>query len=183
VIGKALGGGVPIGVFIARKDLIPKDLESEAWHMLTFMNQPLAAAAGLAVLDIMEKEKLSDRARKLGAEATERFRDLARRYDVIGDVRGPGLFIGVDFVEDRHTKAPATAACRKAWEFALDHGLITQFGGFGGNVYKFKPPLTTPQADFDRMLEISDDVVAFIQQEVDQQRKKVAVVVPASVGD
>jgi 4-aminobutyrate aminotransferase-like enzyme len=183
VIGKALGGGVPIGAFIARKDLIPKGLESEAWHMLTFMNQPLAAAAGLAVLDIMEKEKLADRARKLGAEATERFRDLARRYDVIGDVRGPGLFIGVDFVENRHTKAPATAACCKAWEFALDHGLITQFGGFGSNVYKFKPPLTTPQADFDRMLEISDDVVAFIQKEVDQQRKKAAVQVPASVGD
>jgi 4-aminobutyrate aminotransferase-like enzyme len=183
VIGKALGGGVPIGALIARKDLIPQGLESEAWHMLTFMNQPLAAAAGIAVLDIMEKEKLADRARTLGTQATERFRDLARRYDVIGDVRGPGLFIGVDFVEDRQTKAPATAACRKAWEFALDRGLITQFGGFGSNVYKFKPPLTTPQADFDRMLEISDDVVAFIQQEVHQQRKKVAVVVPASVGD
>jgi 4-aminobutyrate aminotransferase / (S)-3-amino-2-methylpropionate transaminase / 5-aminovalerate transaminase len=183
VIGKALGGGVPIGAFTTRKDLIPKGLESEAWHMLTFMNQPLAAAAGLAVLDILEKEKLADRARKLGAEATARFRDLARRYDVIGDVRGPGLFIGVDFVENRQTKAPATAACRKAWGYALDQGLITQFGGFGSNVYKFKPPLTTPQADFDRMLEISDDVVAFIQKEVDQHRKKIAVQVPANVAD
>jgi 4-aminobutyrate aminotransferase-like enzyme len=183
VIGKALGGGVPIGAFTTRKDLIPKGLESEAWHMLTFMNQPLAAAAGLAVLDILEKEKLADRARKLGAEATARFRDLARRYDVIGDVRGPGLFIGVDFVENRQTKAPATAACRKAWGYALDQGLITQFGGFGSNVYKFKPPLTTPQADFDRMLEISDEVVAFIQKEVDQQRRKTAVQVPANVGD
>jgi 4-aminobutyrate aminotransferase-like enzyme len=183
VIGKALGGGVPIGAFITRKDLIPKGLESEAWHMLTFMNQPLAAAAGLAVLDILEKEKLGDRARKLGAEATARFRDLARRYDVIGDVRGPGLFLGVDFVENRQTKAPATAACRKAWGYALDQGLITQFGGFGSNVYKFKPPLTTPQADFDRMLEISDDVVAFIQKEVDQHRKKIAVQVPANVAD
>jgi 4-aminobutyrate aminotransferase-like enzyme len=65
VIGKALGGGVPIGAFTTRKDLIPKGLESEAWHMLTFMNQPLAAAAGLAVLDILEKEKLADRARKV----------------------------------------------------------------------------------------------------------------------
>jgi 4-aminobutyrate aminotransferase-like enzyme len=182
VIGKALGGGVPIGAFITRKDLIPKGLESEAWHMLTFMNQPLAAAAGLAVLDILDKKKLAERAGKLGAEATARFRDLARRYDVIGDVRGPGLFIGVDFVENRQTKTPATAACRKAWGYAMDQGLITQFGGFGSNVYKFKPPLTTPQADFDRMLEISDDVVAFIQKEVDQQRKKATVQVPANVG-
>ena len=174
VVGKALGGGVPIGAFITRRDLIPDGLELEGWHMLTFMNQPLSAAAALAVLDIMEKEKLAERARTLGAQATEKFRQLARRYDVIGDVRGPGLFIGVDFVEDRRTKTPATAACRKAWEFALDRGMITQFGGIGGNVLKFKPPLTTPPADFARMLEIAEDTVAFIQKEVDQQRNATA---------
>jgi 4-aminobutyrate aminotransferase-like enzyme len=171
VVGKALGGGVPIGAFVTSKGLIPEGLELEPWHMLTFMNQPLAAAAALAVLDIMEKEHLADRARTLGAQATERFGQLAKRFDVIGDVRGPGLFVGVDFVEDRRTKAPATAACRKGWEFALERGLITQFGGIGSNVLKFKPPLTTPQADFQRMLEIAEDTVAFIQHEVDQQRK------------
>jgi 4-aminobutyrate aminotransferase-like enzyme len=116
----------------------------------------------------------------LGAEATEFFRELSRRFDVIGDVRGPGLFIGVDFVEDRETKVPATGACRKAWEYALDHGLITQFGGIASNVLKFKPPLTTPEADFKRMLEISAETVAFIQKEVDQQRVNRAV--PASAG-
>jgi 4-aminobutyrate aminotransferase-like enzyme len=180
VAGKALGGGVPTGAFITRKDLIPEGLESEAWHMLTFMNQPLAAAAGLAVLDIVEKEKLAERARTLGAQATERFRQLARRFDVIGDVRGPGLFIGVDFVEDRGTKAPATAACRKAWEFALDRGLITQFGGIGGNVLKFKPPLTTPEADLEQMLEVAGETVGFIQREVEQQRKRTVAAEPAS---
>jgi 4-aminobutyrate aminotransferase-like enzyme len=172
IIGKALGGGVPIGAFITRKDLIPKGLESEPWHMLTFMNQPLAAAAALAVLGIVEKEKLADRARELGAQATEHFKQLAMRYEVIGDVRGPGLFVGIDFVEDRQTKTPATAACKKAWGFALDRGLITQFGGFGNNVLKLKPPLTTPHSEFDRMLDICEEVVAFIQQEVDQQQPK-----------
>jgi len=76
-------------------------------------------------------------------------------------------------------KTPATAACRKAWEFALDRGLITQFGGIGDNVLKFKPPLTTPPPDFARMLEIAEDTVAFIQKEVDQQRK--ATGDPASI--
>ena len=179
VVGKALGGGVPIGAFITRKELIPEGLELEPWHMLTFMNQPLSAAAALAVLDIVEKENLVERARSLGAQATENFRQLARRFDVIGDVRGPGLFIGVDFVEDRRTKAPATAACQKAWGFALDRGLITQFGSPAGNVLKFKPPLTTPQADFDRMLEIIEETVAFIQREVDRQRN--ATPEPASI--
>lgn len=178
-IGKALGGGVPIGAFLTRPELIPVGLESEPWHMLTFMNQPLAAAAGLAVLDVMEKEQLATRARDLGLQFSERMRWLAARYDVIGDVRGPGLFVGVDFVEDRGTKVPATAACRKAWEFALEKGLITQFGGFASNVYKFKPPLTTPLADFEQMLDISEEVVAFIQAEVDQQRKSSTMQVPA----
>ena len=169
VAGKALGGGVPIGVFITRKDLIPPNLEFDGWHMLTFMNQPLSAAAGLAVLDVAEKENLSERARALGAQATAFFQKLAGQFDVIGDVRGPGLFIGVDFVQDRHTKTPATAVCRKAWEFALERGLITQFGGLGSNVLKFKPPLTTPPEDFDRMLEIVAEIVAFIQTEVDRK--------------
>ena len=181
IAGKALGGGVPIGAFVTRKDLIPEGLESAAWHMLTFMNQPLAAAAGLAVLGIVEKEQLADRARKLGAQATERFLQLAKRYDIIGDVRGPGLFIGVDFVEDRQTKTPATAACKKAWEFAMDRGLITQFGGFGSNVLKFKPPLTTPAGEFEQMLDICEEVVAFIQQDVDKQRKAQTSDVTAAV--
>jgi len=183
IVGKALGGGFPIGAFLTRPELVPEGLESEPWHMLTFMNQPLAAAAALAVLDIIEKENLPKRARDLGAQFKEKFSDLSRRYEVIGDVRGPGLFIGVDFVEDRTTKAPATAACRKAWEFALDHGLITQFGGFASNVYKFKPPLTTPVEDFEKMLDISEDVVAFIQDEVDKHRKESSAAIPAAVGD
>jgi 4-aminobutyrate aminotransferase-like enzyme len=170
VAGKALGGGVPMGVMITRKGLIPEGMESEPWHMLTFMNQPLAAAAGLAVLDIVEEEHLVNRARDLGLEATARFQKMAERFDVIGDVRGPGLFIGVDYVEDRKTKAPATAACQLAWEYALDHGLITQFGGLSSNVLKFKPPLTTPAADFHKMLDICEEVTAFIQQEVEKTR-------------
>jgi 4-aminobutyrate aminotransferase-like enzyme len=181
VVGKALGGGVPIGAFITRRDLIPDGLESEPWHMLTFMNQPLAAVAGLAVLDIVQEEKLAERAHALGALAMQRFRDMADRFDVIGDVRGPGLFIGVDFVENRQTKVPATNACRKAWKLAVERGLILQFGGSAGNILKFKPPLTTPQADFERMLEISEEVIDFIQSEVNEQRRVPAIDVPTAL--
>lgn len=179
VVGKALGGGFPIGGFITRPDLVPGGMESEPWHMLTFMNQPLAAAAGLAVLAIAEKQDLAERARDLGAQATAYFKRLAARYEVIGDVRGPGLYVGVDFVESRCTKAPATEACRRAWDFALDNGLITQYGGAGGNVLKFKPPLTTPQAEFDQMLEIAGKVVAFIQREVDGNARAASAAVAA----
>jgi 4-aminobutyrate aminotransferase-like enzyme len=181
VVGKALGGGVPIGAFLTRRELIPEGLESEPWHILTFMNQPLAAAAALAVLDIAKTEKLAERAQSLGARSTERFRELAQTFDVIGDVRGPGLFIGVDFVESRATKAPATAACRRAWEYAMEKGLITQFGGPGANVLKFKPPLTTPESELERMLEIAGEVVAFIQKQVERKRADESSRVSAAV--
>ncbi|HYA51371.1 MAG TPA: aminotransferase class III-fold pyridoxal phosphate-dependent enzyme, partial [Streptosporangiaceae bacterium] len=132
VAGKALGGGVPIGVVAARADLIDEAIESEPWNILTFMNQPLAAAAGLAVLDIVAGERLAERAGELGARATERFRALAGRSAVIGDVRGPGLFVGIDYVLDAGTREPATAACADAWQYAARRGLLCQFGGIGG---------------------------------------------------
>ena len=96
---------------------------------------------------------------------------MSDRYEVIGDVRGPGLFIGVDFVLDRNTRLPATEACRQAWEYALQKGLITQFGGRGGNVLKFKPPLVVSEADLSQMLDITEDVTAFIQKHVDQHHR------------
>ena len=166
VAGKALGGGVPIGVVAARADLIDDAIESEPWNILTFMNQPLAAAAGLAVLDIVAEEHLAERARRLGARATERFRALAASSAVIGDVRGPGLFVGIDYVLDVGTKEPATAACADAWQYAARRGLLCQFGGIGGNVLKFKPPLTTPDEDFERMLGLVEDVTGFIEERV-----------------
>ena len=73
------------------------------------------------------------------------------------------------------------AACRKAWEFALDHGLITQFGGISSNVLKFKPPLTTPDGDFKQMLEISAEIVAFIQKEVEGRKVKAVAAETASL--
>ena len=96
----------------------------------------------------------------------ERFRALAGRSAVIGDVRGPGLFVGIDYVLDAGTKEPATAACADAWQYAARRGLLCQFGGIGGNVLKFKPPLTTPDDDFEQMLSLVEDVTGFIEERV-----------------
>jgi 4-aminobutyrate aminotransferase-like enzyme len=166
VAGKALGGGVPFGALAVRADLVDDALEAEPWNILTFMNQPLAAAAGSAVLDVVDGERLAERAQRLGAEATSRFHELAARFGAIGDVRGPGLFIGIDFVLDRASRQPATAICEAAWRFAVERGLLCQFGGIGGNVLKFKPPLTTPEDDFHRMLDLVEEVAGFIEQRV-----------------
>jgi 4-aminobutyrate aminotransferase-like enzyme len=165
VIGKAWGGGFPFGAVIARADLITPELEADPWHILTFQNQPLQAAAALAVLDIVEEEGLVERAAEIGRHARERFLEMAERHDVIGDVRGPGLFIGVDLVLDRATREPATEACAGALDFGLDIGLLTYFGG-AGNVLKFKPPAVTSDEDIDLMLDRCEGIIAYVGREV-----------------
>ena len=106
------------------------------------MNQPLAAAAGMAVLDVVEDER---RQRPRPRRLRDRALQLAGRFEVVGDVRGPGLFVGIDYVLDRDRKTAATAACAEAWGWAVDHGLLCQFGGIDGNVLvgRRSPPRTT----------------------------------------
>jgi len=166
VLGKALGGGLPFGATIARSELVPSEIEREPWIAYTFQNQPLGAAAALAVLDVVEEERLPERSRELGSVARERLESLRDRYECVGEVRGPGLFIGVDLVLDRDTREPATKACAKAFDHALDIGLLTWFGGAGGNVLKLKPPLTVSEDELDEMLNRIEQVVAFVDDAV-----------------
>jgi 4-aminobutyrate aminotransferase-like enzyme len=165
VIGKAFGGGFPFGGVVARADLVTPEIEASPWHILTFGNQPLQAAAALAVLDIVEEEGLVERANVLGDRARQRLGELAGRYPVIGDVRGPGLFIGVDLVTYRESRAPATEACRAARDHALDLRLLTGFGG-AANVLKLKPPLTISDADFAELLDRYEELIAFTDSAV-----------------
>ena len=118
------------------------------------------------MLEIVERERLPERARELGARATGRLDGLRDRYACIGDVRGPGLFIGVDLVVDRDTREPATEACARAFDHALEIGLLTWFGGAGGNVFKLKPPLTISDGDFDEMLSRVEAVIDFVETSV-----------------
>jgi 4-aminobutyrate aminotransferase-like enzyme len=164
-VGKAWGGGFPFGAVVADADLITPEVEADPWHILTFQNQPLQAAAALAVMDIVEEEGLVQRCADVGAHATRRFKEMAERHEVIGDVRGPGLFIGVDLVVDRETREPATEACMSALDHAFDIGLLTYTGG-AGNVLKFKPPAVTSDEDIDAMLDRMEEVIARVGQAV-----------------
>jgi 2,2-dialkylglycine decarboxylase (pyruvate) len=169
VVGKAWGGGFPFGAVIADADLITPEIEADPWHILTFQNQPLQAAAALAVLDIVEEEGLIERSAAIGRRARERFGEMADRHPAIGDVRGPGSFIGVDLVLDRESRAPATEACRAALDFGFDIGLLTYFGG-AGNVLKFKPPAVTSDEDVATMLDRCEEVIAFVERAIDAGR-------------
>jgi 4-aminobutyrate aminotransferase len=151
VLGKALGGGVlPIAACIARADL---DVAGDyAFGHYTHEKNPVTAAAALATLQVIERERLVDNAAAVGAHALARLREMQRRHPLIGDVRGRGLLLGIDLVLDRDSKAPAADAAEHVMYRALSHGL--SFKTTMGNVLTLTPPLITTRPQMDAALDI-----------------------------
>lgn len=120
----------------------------------TFGGNALACAAGLQVLDIIHDEKLTDRALNIGEIASDGFKDLQSRYDVIGDVRGIGSMIGVEFVKDQTIKEPYPELVSKLIKHAVSHGLIMENAGVHDNVIRFLSPLVATEEQIHAGLKI-----------------------------
>ncbi len=177
VLSKGLGGGFPIGALVARSDLETFTVVEE--HT-TFGSAPLSFAAALANIEVIERMGLCKRARVLGKRATAYLRQLQEEVEIIGDVRGPGLFIGVELVEDRESKTPATERATAFVELAKKFGVIFDVSMpdiVNGrptmrNVIKIKPPLTITEEQLDRVLETFKfcvEQVANIPEEMKQE--------------
>jgi 4-aminobutyrate aminotransferase len=157
VVGKALGGGVlPIAACIARDDLNV----AGAWALghYTHEKNPVTAAAALATLAIIEDEDLVANAARLGERALVRMQQMKRRHALVGDVRGRGLLLGIELVEERDSKRPARAAAERVLYRALARGL--SFKTTMGSVLTLTPPLTLTAAELDRAFDILDACVA-----------------------
>ena len=165
VIGKALGGGYPIGAAAFSERIAEREVENATWHSLTFQNDPLGSAVGLDVLGVIQNENLIERSRQLGEKIRKQLFEWAEDIAVIGDVRGPGLFIGVDLVRDRKTREPAVEETARGVSYARENGLITFTGG-AGNVMKIKPPLVITDDQVDRMMELFKKTFLYIQKQV-----------------
>jgi len=158
VIGKALGGGFPLfGVLFSSQlqGLAPGD------HSFTFAHFPLSMAAANATIQVLEDENLLDRAIKMGAIFTSRLRELQDKYELIGDIRGPGLMIGVELVKDRKTKEPAREETTRFVMEGIKRGVIfgeSKYLGLG-NIVKIKPPLVITEEQVYRTLEVFEDIV------------------------
>lgn len=156
-VGKGIGSGVPTAALLAESRLFaslgPGEMSS------TTGGNPLSCAAGLAVLDIMRDEKLAENALKVGGLMLERLRRMGERSDILGDVRGRGLVIGLEFVEDKVTHAPAEAITREIVTRCCQAGLLVGRVGVHGNVIRVAPPLVITEAEAEEALDILEGVL------------------------
>lgn len=157
VIGKGLGGGFPIFGTLSRDDLKPY---SPGDHSFTFAHFPVSMAAALASIEAIEAENLLERGRRLGAAITARLLEMRDRYELIGDVRGPGLMIGVELVKSKKTKEPARQEAHDFVQEGLRRGVIfgeSKYLGLG-NIVKVKPPLVITEAQVERTLDVFEEI-------------------------
>lgn len=155
VLSKSLGGGIPIAALVADERL--KQFEPTGEDVYTFGSNPVAQAAALKVIEILERDRIPERAGKMGALFTQGLLALQRRYPQMGDVRGPGLFIGVEMVKDPVSKEPAPAEAKRIVEEARRRGVILATASALPNVLKIKPPLIITEAEVGRVLEVLED--------------------------
>jgi 4-aminobutyrate aminotransferase len=147
---KGLGSGLPIGAIIAKESIMTWPRGS---HGSTFGGNPVSCAAAIATLDLVKSE-LAANAAKMGQRLMLGLRQLQERHSCIGDVRGAGLFIGVEFVKNRETKEPATELIGQLEQLAFKKGLLLL--GCGQSVIRIAPPLVLSSYDVDKGLEIFD---------------------------
>lgn len=160
VFAKGIANGIPIGGVIATDELA-RSIRSLS--LSTFGGNPVATTAALANLNYIATHNLRENAREVGGYMQGRLRELAERWQVIGDVRGLGLMIGVELVHDRASKEPAPDLVLRLQEEARRRGLIIGRGGLHANTLRICPPLIATRRDVDDAIEILDESLASLQ--------------------
>ena len=160
IIGKGLGGGIfPLAALIAREGL---DVAGDrALGHYTHEKSPVGCAAALATIEYIEKEHLVDHARKLGQYALKRMMKMMESHPLIGDVRGLGLFLGIELVKDRTTRERATDEAEAVMYAALSRGL--SFKLTMGNIITLTPALTIKKEEMDKALTIIDECLTEVE--------------------
>ena len=156
VMGKGLGGGLPLSAVIGPSSVLDV---AQAFALETTCGNPVSASAGLTVLAAIENRDLCGHAERLGQCLRQGLEELAGRHELIGDVRGRGLALGVELVADRESRRPArqeTALCvYRAWEL----GLVVYYVGLGSNVLELTPPLVMKPEEADRAVAVLDQAL------------------------
>jgi 4-aminobutyrate aminotransferase-like enzyme len=155
VSGKSLGGGLPLAALTGRAELM--DAPSPGGLGGTFGGNPVSCAAALAVLDVVESDEFLVRSAQVAARIRARLEELAERHPNVGDVRGLGAMLALELVEDRETRAPASALAAAAVAAAFDRGLVLLGCGLHGNVIRILVPLVVTDEELERGLDILEE--------------------------
>ena len=153
-MAKGIGNGAALAAVVTTPE-IAEALASRI-HFNTFGGNPITCTQGRAVLQVIDEDGIQANATRIGGKLKAGFEVLAQKHDVIGDVRGLGLMLGIELVKDRGTKEPAKEACMRVFETCRDLGLLIGKGGLHGNVLRIKPPMCLTEADADFMLDVLD---------------------------
>jgi predicted acetylornithine/succinylornithine family transaminase len=151
VVAKALGGGMPLGGFISRPEVMNILTDPPLSHMTTFGGHPVSCAAGLASLNIINRDKLVERSAIFGNEIQNRLKEFQKKYPVIVDIRGKGLMIGLEFATPELTK--------KIVGRAQDLGLILSWSIYAGGTVRVAPPLNVLPEEIDQALNILEKAI------------------------
>ena len=160
-MGKPIGNGHPLGAVVTTRE-IADAFANGMEYFNTFGGNPVSAAIGLAVLDVIADEGLQEHARVTGERLLAGLRELAGRHEPIGDVRGMGLFVGFELVRDRATRAPDADLAAELVNRAAEAGVLLSTDGPDHDVIKIKPPMVFSAADADRLVETVDAVLTDI---------------------
>jgi 4-aminobutyrate aminotransferase-like enzyme len=158
-LGKPMGNGHPLAGVVARRDLV-NAFAGRNMYFNTFGGNPVSAAVGTAVLDVIEDERLLENAVTVGAYTLAKLAALAQRHMLIGDVRGAGLFFAVELVSDRQAKTPATAQTKRLVNLMRERGVLISRIGLYDNILKIRPPMPFSKEHADLLVDTLDQVMA-----------------------
>ncbi|MBO6949884.1 MAG: aspartate aminotransferase family protein [Rhodospirillales bacterium] len=162
-LSKTLGAGLPLSAVITSHEIEETCHERGYLFYTTHVNDPLPAAVGLKVMDIVERDGLCDRAREMGARLENGLRDMMQRHQAIGDVRGRGLLLGIEIVAERASKQPSPEIGNAVTARCVEKGLSMNIANIPGlaSVFRIAPPLTVSADEIDKGIEILDEAFTY----------------------
>lgn len=156
-MAKGIADGFPLSACITREDI--GDSFEPGDHLSTFGGNPVSAAAALANIEVILRDKLPEQATKKGEYILKRLNEMKEEHQIIGDVRGKGLMIGVELVKDRDKKNPAVEEARKVRDLCRERGLLIGVGGVKGCVLRIQPPLVITMEQIDKALDVLESAI------------------------
>jgi 4-aminobutyrate aminotransferase-like enzyme len=162
VLGKPIGNGYPIGAVVTTR-AIAEAFDNGMEFFSTFGGSTVACAVGIAVLDVVQQQRLTAHAARVGGALLASLNELAARHPVVGDVRGSGLFLGVELVTDPEARAPAPREASYAVNRLKEEGILIGTDGPDHNVLKIRPPMPFSSEDADRLVAVLDRVLSELE--------------------